>query len=198
MATRTRAPRTQPAVRRAQLLDEGSRLFARHGFANVTVEQIARAVGLVKAGFYHHFESKQELLTAIVVETYEAGLQILADIDTDEGSARERVGRYVREHAHWVVTHSDRVEIIRREAARLSAKRLREVVAFRRRFADVLSTQIAQGQVGGEFAPTLDPHLAAHEILGMLNWLAQWHGHGTEDQIVEQVARQAVMGLAAD
>jgi len=39
-------------------------LFAEYGYGNVTVEQVARAAGIGRRTFFHHFESKDELLQA--------------------------------------------------------------------------------------------------------------------------------------
>ncbi|MCP3974481.1 MAG: TetR/AcrR family transcriptional regulator [bacterium] len=186
-------------MRRTQLLEAGAHLIARDGFANVTVEQIAGEIGLVKAGFYYHFDTKLDLLTAIVVETHEAGLQILDHLFEEGGTAQTRVESYIREHARWIVEHSDRVEIIRREAAVLPKAQGSAVTTFRRRFSEGLSDQIRIGQGEGEFDPSLNPRLAAHTILGMLNWLAQWRRVEpslSEDDMVTQVARQALGGLS--
>lgn len=63
---RTAAPeqavRRLPASERRVLIEEAAaRLFARHGYARTTVEQIVAAAGVSKPILYRHFESKREL-----------------------------------------------------------------------------------------------------------------------------------------
>lgn len=41
-------------------------LFIAHGYENTTVTQIMRAAGLTKAGMYHYFSSKEEILDAAI------------------------------------------------------------------------------------------------------------------------------------
>ena len=195
---RQRAPRTDPATRRAQLLEAGAQLIARDGYANVTVAEIAGAIGLVKAGFYYHFDTKRDLLAAIVIAAHRDGLEILDHLFVEGGTARDRVESYIREHASWIVRHSDRVEIIRREAAVLANTEAMDIAEFRRRFSDGLTQQIRLGQIEGDFDRGLNPRLAAHAILGMLNWLAQWQRVDrdlSEADIVDHIVRQALGGL---
>src|SRR3990170_1809987 len=51
---------------RQQILDASLRLFSERGFARTTVRDIARQAGITDAAIYYHFESKQELLEALV------------------------------------------------------------------------------------------------------------------------------------
>lgn len=59
--------RTGPRTRQ-QILDASLRLFSERGFARTTVREIARQAGITDAAIYYHFESKRELLEALVEE----------------------------------------------------------------------------------------------------------------------------------
>lgn len=48
----------------AEILDYAAGLFAKHGFANTSLQQIADAVNYSKAGLLHHYPSKQALYDA--------------------------------------------------------------------------------------------------------------------------------------
>ncbi len=58
-----RGPRT-----RKQILDASLRLFSERGFARTTVRDIARAAGITDAAIFYHFQSKRDLLEALVEE----------------------------------------------------------------------------------------------------------------------------------
>jgi AcrR family transcriptional regulator len=69
----TPEPAPQPPValdhqasRRRVLLSAATRLFADHGYAAVTMEDIGAAVGITGPSVYNHFASKQELLHAVI------------------------------------------------------------------------------------------------------------------------------------
>lgn len=51
---------------RARVIESARRLFNRHGFEQVTIDQIMAAAGLTRGAFYHHFRSKDELYAAAV------------------------------------------------------------------------------------------------------------------------------------
>lgn len=46
------------------ILDRAAELFAQHGFAHTSLQSLAEAVGLSKAGLLHHFPSKEALFDA--------------------------------------------------------------------------------------------------------------------------------------
>ena len=51
---------------RARIVESARRLFNRHGFEQVTIDQIMAAAGLTRGAFYHHFRSKDELYASAV------------------------------------------------------------------------------------------------------------------------------------
>jgi AcrR family transcriptional regulator len=53
-------------VIKSRLLKEGERLFAAHGIKRVSVDELARAIGIAKGSFYSFYPSKEQLFTEIV------------------------------------------------------------------------------------------------------------------------------------
>src|ERR1051325_130302 len=51
---------------RLQLIDTALDLFDRHGFHAVGIDKILSAAGLAKMTLYHHFESKEHLIVAVL------------------------------------------------------------------------------------------------------------------------------------
>jgi TetR/AcrR family acrAB operon transcriptional repressor len=69
MPVKTSNKRTRRGpLTRQQILDASLRLFSERGFARTTVRDIARQAGITDAAIYYHFESKRELLEALVEE----------------------------------------------------------------------------------------------------------------------------------
>ncbi len=54
------------AATRERIVASGRKLFNRNGFAQVTIEQIMMDADLTRGGFYHHFDSKEQLFTEVV------------------------------------------------------------------------------------------------------------------------------------
>ncbi len=57
--------------RRAEILRHAGALFAKRGYAAVSVGDIADAVGVSKAAIYHHFPTKDALYTAMLCDLLE-------------------------------------------------------------------------------------------------------------------------------
>lgn len=52
---------TQPITTRDAILDATDRMLARYGYKKMTIDDLAREVGIGKGSVYLHFESKQEI-----------------------------------------------------------------------------------------------------------------------------------------
>ena len=74
-----------------QILDRAAALFARQGFAKTSLQDVADAVGLSKAGLLHHFPSKDALRQAVLTHAQELGEQATAPVrDLPLGPDRDR------------------------------------------------------------------------------------------------------------
>jgi AcrR family transcriptional regulator len=65
-----------PSDTRQRLIDAAAARFYRDGFRGVGLDQILADVGISKTAFYKHFESKDDLMLA-VLEHKNQGLQVL-------------------------------------------------------------------------------------------------------------------------
>lgn len=59
------------------ILDCAANLFASKGFASTSINEVAAAAGLSKAGIYHYFDSKSEILRAMLTEHLETVTEIV-------------------------------------------------------------------------------------------------------------------------
>ena len=69
----TATPDTEPGYavgrrRRTQILADATRLFARDGYGDTSLQDIATAVGVSKSTLLHHYPSKELLLSAVLTE----------------------------------------------------------------------------------------------------------------------------------
>ena len=98
---------------RQQILDASLRLFSERGFARTTVRDIARQAGITDAAIYYHFDSKRELLEALVEERgFLNSLQNLARLQADaplqetlHWTAARRAGHHGRQSRLPAIDH---------------------------------------------------------------------------------------------
>lgn len=158
------------ATRRA-LMDAGRRVFERDGFLDAKIADIAAQAGVAVGSFYTHFETKEDLLAAVIEETTAMMLYPSMGsegargepIDTIEKANRAYLDAY-QEHAalmrvfEEVAAISDRFRTMREERAR----------AFHNRNARA----IRRLQASGLADPELDPRAASIALSTMVSRLA--------------------------
>lgn len=64
----------RPEERRNEILDVAELLFGTKGYSKTTVNDILRRIGIAKGTFYYYFQSKEEVMNAIVMRYMNIGL----------------------------------------------------------------------------------------------------------------------------
>lgn len=83
-------------AKRQQLLGEAERLFCQRGYDKTSVQDILAAAGISKGGFYHHFDSKDEVLTALCQRRAERAAAFTADALDAAHTPMERINAVLR------------------------------------------------------------------------------------------------------
>ncbi len=73
-----------PDVRRNEILDVAQQLFYTKGYEQTAVRDIISEIGIAKGTFYHHYNSKEELLDALLERMLTQSLTILSPIVADD------------------------------------------------------------------------------------------------------------------
>ena len=139
--------------RQAAILDALTRLAAVHGFANVTMDDLADEVGISKATLYQHFKSKDEMLAALLATHITHFVNWLGQ--TADRPPLERLRQVVRYlmDGHMTPLRS----LIRRGDLSPTLEHHPELIAQYRKMLAQLSAIVAEGQRSGQIAPDLAP-----------------------------------------
>jgi AcrR family transcriptional regulator len=81
--------------RRSQILQAASRVFARRGFQETRMDDIVSESGLSKGALYWYFESKDDIIIAIVDSVLDRELAHIRALVDDPRPARERLMHFV-------------------------------------------------------------------------------------------------------
>ena len=88
--------------RRTEILSAAQELFFSKGYEATTVQEIIDAVGIAKGTFYHYFDSKVDLLDALIASMTEQQLQnAQAILDERDLNAAQMLQRIFSETAGW-------------------------------------------------------------------------------------------------
>lgn len=150
--------------RRQRILAVAERLLARNGWRATSLAQIAREAGVTPAGLLHHFESKEQLLNA-VLDARDMDDDTHADRAGDLFEQIARVARRFERAPELVGTFTVLlVENIAEDAP------LHDRLLQRQRAAvDIVTDIIRRGQRAGRYRQDFDAGLKALEILAFVN-----------------------------
>ena len=178
------------------------RVFARKGFHQSRVGDIAEEAGVAHGLLYHYFRSKDEVLETIFRETW---TQLVADTQRIELAGvplREQLRRFARIYlGSWLVT-PELVRVLVREVAR--SPEVGDRVDEIRGLFQALQRIIEAGRDRGEVRSDVDAQIAAWAVYGALEeiltgWvLGQLPGEEEDvERAVATVVDVAHAGLAA-
>jgi len=153
-----------------------ARVFYEKGYDGASMQDIAKAVGLTKAGLYHHVGSKDRLLFEIM----NYGMDILDEtvLQKIKGIAdpREKLRQTIIGHIDLIVRARDlEITVILHENRSLKGALRKKINARKREYIDYLEGLIREVQEQEGSKPQLPTPLAAFALLGMINWLYQWY-----------------------
>ena len=168
--TGSRAAITGPLVRRAAL-----QLFARHGYAAVSMRQIAAAVGVQAGALYAYTPDKQALLAGLLVEHMEDLLAAWGD--GPDAPPLDRLEGFVRFHIAYSLDHADSVFLSYMELRNLSPDNHATIAALRGRYEDALTAILRDGAAAGVMR-VADARLATMALIAMLTGVTNWFREG--------------------
>jgi len=156
-----------------EVVEVALRLFLDRGYDNTPMSLLAKRLGLTKAGIYHHFASKEDLLFLVHQTAMERGLKPVFDAAARESDPERRLRVFLYEHSRMLALDPAAMLLIR-EARRLSPKHLQHIRKTWRRGFDVVRDAIMELQQQGRCRGDVEPTFAAFAGIGMASWIAYW------------------------
>lgn len=157
---------TGPRVRAA-----AQKLFARQGFAAVSMREIAREVGVQVGALYNYTADKQSLLYDLMHSHLEA---LLAAFEEDAGAdPAALLQHFVRFHIQFHHDRPDAVFIAYMELRNLKPENFARIEALRRQYEDRLEAILRAGVDSGAFR-VADTKIATRAVIAMLTGVNTW------------------------
>jgi AcrR family transcriptional regulator len=176
---------TGPRVREAAL-----RLFARGGYAAVSMRAIAAEVGVQAGALYNYTPDKQSLLFDLM----EGHMTELLDAVSDNvsQSAQERLRAFVDFHIAFHHARPDAVFIAYMELRNLTPENFARIEALRRTYENRLERILLDGIAAEEFR-VVDTKIATLAIIAMLTGVNTWFRAGGRLSLEEVTAQYREM-----
>ena len=157
-----------------QIYNAAAKIICDKGFDAMTMNDIAQAVGMTKAGVYHYIDGKKDMLFAVMsfgMDSLDRAViepaQVIADPE-------QRLRTIVYNHAQLITKGSNPITIVVDEMAGLSAAHRRKINQRKRVYFDLIRDTLNQLKEGGKLRE-VDTTVASFSILGMLLWISRWY-----------------------
>ncbi|HVM17668.1 MAG TPA: TetR/AcrR family transcriptional regulator [Gaiellaceae bacterium] len=193
------AERSPASEEKRQLILQGAvRAFARKGFHDARVGDIAAEAGVAHGLLYHYFESKEQLLLTVFSETWQALLEAVKMVEESGTDAREQIRRVAAIVLRTWGRDPDLVRVLVREVTR-SPQLQNEVDEIGEALA-AIERIVRGGQERGELRREIDARLAASIVYGALEEILTAWVLGQLPDGEEDVARaeRAVVDILCD
>ena len=185
--------------KREEILLVFTELVAERGYDEVSVRDVAEALGISKGTILHHFGSKEAILEQINNDYMRRRLAEARDYLPDLDDPVDELQAFICQL--MLAQQDDRAATVAfsREIVRSASEPLMaEVRQLRDEFSAVLIGILERGAKSGAFAD-VDPRLTALQVFGMVNWAWTWFvpgGRKTAVEIANQFSRTVIGGLA--
>lgn len=158
---------------RTLVRQSAERLFARHGYAAVSMRQLASDVGVQVGTIYNYTKDKQALLFAIMSEHMTELLQAWSR----EGQTIDpidQLSQFLNFHLHYHLARRDAVFIAYMELRNLDAANFAQIEILRRQYEDALERILIAGKNAKAF-DIADTRITTLAIIGMLTEVVTWY-----------------------
>jgi len=187
-STRTTKKEVLAAFRTQEILAATRRLMDRGGVDAITMDEIAQAAGVAKGTIYLYFQSKNELIQALLSQVGESiALDLEALLDKPD-SPREKLERVVILLLDYVEQESVLFPVYLQELVRSRSSREPRSPLLKdleERIVGLLNRLFVEGIAQKQFIPT-DPRLLSYLLKGLVRAVGYYHMTTDQKNVIKE------------
>ncbi|MFV1963565.1 MAG: TetR family transcriptional regulator, partial [Acidimicrobiia bacterium] len=155
-------------------------------------------VGISKSSLYHHFPSKQALLSEIIELTVDRVTPIVRSVADSDLPIDERLRSAIALHTVEAIRDRDAIACFIEEGRYLSPDFMAKHITNRDRYELIFRDMFEEGIRSADFVDQ-DVGIAVKAILGMCNSVVRWYqpsGKYSPEEIAAEIAEFVVRGAS--
>ncbi len=190
------------AVTRQRILDAAASSFARNGYGQSRMGEIADEAGIHVTALYYHFNTKDDLAEGVINHVARANHdEILSRINalSPGVSFYEKLRTAIHAQLEGIVARRDYVLAQTKVLSELPEERQERHRALLRESAAFWRGLLQEGRAAEAIQPQLDISIARMILQGSINWTVEWYRPGGRkiSEIADQIADTMLYGIAA-
>lgn len=158
--------------RKQEIITVASKLFKEKGYSAVTMRDIAKAMGIKAASLYNHINSKQEILTYIIISLAEEFTQGMNSIKLSNKNSIEKLKQIVSLHVNITINNTNGMASLNNDWMHLKDQKdyyLTLRVNYENSYRDIINKGIKKKEI-----INLNPDIMLFSILSTLRSLYLW------------------------
>jgi len=168
-------------TRTEEIYRTAAELMVEKGYGGTSINDIAQAVGMTKAGLYHHFSGKQELLFRILNSAIDEGDRVVSTPVRSIESPEERLRQLIRLQIQGEISHGLAFIVLFSELNYLEPAQRKKIRGRIRKFHELIKQTLEELAEQGRLR-NLDIDIATMHIMNAMTGVARWkHQDFTSD-----------------
>lgn len=160
--------------RASHIYRAAAEIMCEKGYEATSMNDIAEAAGLTKAGIYHYIRGKEDLLFEIMNYAMDAVDHGVVAPAREIEDAEQRLRVIVERHARSVLEGVGALTIVLEETGALTPAHRRAITARKRAYFEFIRSTLRCLAAEGKLLP-VDPTVATFSLLGMILWISRWY-----------------------
>ena len=174
-----------------RIIDAATKIFAKKGFFQAKVSEIAKEARVADGTIYLYFEGKDAILISLFEEQMELVLDNMRAHISKEEDAAKKIEKFALTHLKLIEKNRDMAEIIQVEL-RHSSKFMKEYKNEKfAEYLNIIDEIIREGQEKGIFKKEIIPSIAKRAFFGALDEMSRfWVLSSSRRYNIETAAKQ--------
>ncbi|PIE57624.1 MAG: TetR family transcriptional regulator [Desulfobulbus propionicus] len=179
------------ADKHRKIIRAATKVFAKKGFFNARISDIAKEAKVADGTIYLYFKNKFDILISVFEQEIGKLIENILILLEDETDPTKKLELFIHRHLEEMKKNKNLAEVIHIEL-RQTNKLIRDY--RKNKFSDylnIIADIIIQGQSEGSFRADIDPDIAKQMLFGTLDEISRIWGLGNEENVsLEEVSRQ--------
>ena len=181
-----------------RIIEAATKVFARNGFYQSKIAQIAKEAGVADGTIYIYFENKDDILISLFEEQMKAVLDNMAHQVAKTDQPVEQLEIFASTHLGLIEMNKAMAEIIQVEL-RQSGKFMKEYKNERfQQYLDIIEDIIREGQERGLFRKDVIPGVAKRAFFGALDEVSRFWVLSSRKQYDIKTVSKQISGFFLD
>ncbi|SHJ37914.1 TetR/AcrR family transcriptional regulator [Aquimarina spongiae] len=160
--------------RKEEIIRAASILFKEKGYSAVTMRDLAKAMGIKAASLYNHIDSKQEILSTIIIELAEEFTTGMNQIVNSKVDAIKKLENIIDLHIDVTLRNSDGLASLNNDWMHLEEKNLQYFEKMRQEYEENFRAIVKNGVDREEIKP-FNIEIMVFSTLSTLRTLYLWY-----------------------